>query len=284
MMNYSKKYYALVTGASSGIGKALAYELASRKIDLILVALPQTGLAEVSNEIQNRYCLDVKFYELDLTAEGSALKLYRWCSQRNVRINTLINNAGLGTQGSFEHTNLSDLETMLKLNNQALVMLAYYFLPDLKLNQPSTILNVGSLASFFSIPGKAVYSASKSFIYSFSVSLRLELRQHRISVSCLCPGGTITSDRVMENISKLRFVGTAMLQRPEEVAQEAVRQMYLGKKLIIPGWHNKLLYKTWSVLPQRFVEIMLRIIFFKNDSKEIQKMKTKAVALHAIAN
>ncbi len=283
-MNNSKKNYALVTGASSGIGKAIAHELARRKIDLILVALPQTGLPDISNEIENKYCVDVKFIELDLTEEGSARRLYNWCCQQKVRVNTLVNNAGLGTQGSFEHTSLSDLETMLKLNNQALVMLAYYFLPDLKVNQPSAILNVGSLASFMSIPGKAVYSASKSFIYSFSVSLRLELMQYRVSVSCLCPGGTITSARVMENISKLRFVGTAMLQRPEEVACEAVRQMYQGKKLIIPGWHNKLLYKTWSVLPQRLVEIILRIIFFKSYSNENRKMKRMAVVLHAITN
>jgi uncharacterized protein len=282
-MSNATKHYALVTGASSGIGKAIAYELASRKVDLILVALPQTGLPDVSDQISNEYAVDVKFYELDLTQEGSASQLYKWCGQQDLRINTLINNAGLGTQGSFEHTTVSDLETMLKLNNQVLVMLSYYFLPDLKLHQPSAILNVGSLASFMNIPGKAVYAASKSFVYSFSRSLRLEVRQHRVSVSCLCPGGTMTSDRVMKNIGKLGFAGKAMLQRPDEVAKVAVRQMYQGRKLIIPGWHNRLLYKLWMLMPQKIVDMILCLIFFKREVSVKVKSKAAAIALHAIA-
>jgi uncharacterized protein len=282
-MSNSLKQYALVTGASSGIGRAIAHELASRKVDLILVALPQTGLRDVSNHIAQEYDVDVKYCELDLTQEGSASHLYKWCSHLNVKINTLINNAGLGTQGSFENTTAADLETMLKLNNQALVMLTYYFLPDLKVNQPSNILNVGSLASFVSIPGKAVYSASKSFIYSFSLSLRIELKRHKISVSCLCPGGTITSDRVLKNIDKMRFAGRAMLQQPGEVAQEAVKQMYQGKKLIIPGWHNKFLYQLWALMPQRILDLILIIIFFKKEAVAKIKNRTTAIALHAIA-
>ena len=156
--------------------------MASKKVNLILAALPETGLPETARQISTDYNVEVKFCELDLTQEGAASYLYAWCRQQNVKI------AGLGTQSSFVNTAVSDLETMLKLNNQALVMLTYYFIPELKANRPSNILNVGSLASFMNIPGKAVYSASKSFIYSFSLSLRMELKSHKINVSCCAPG------------------------------------------------------------------------------------------------
>lgn len=258
-----KRPYALVTGASSGIGKAIALELARKSINLVLVALPEMGLSEIANQISADYHVEVKFRELDLTQEGAVSHLHTWCRQQNLQINMLINNAGIGTLGPFENTRVSDLVTMLKLNNQALVMLAYYFHSDLKSNSPANILNVGSLASFMNIPGKAVYSASKNFIYSFSLSLRMELKPHKINVSCLCPGGTITSNRVIENIGKVRFAGKALLQMPEQVAREAVSQMFQGKKLIIPGWHNRFLYNLWALLPQRFVDLILATIFFQ---------------------
>lgn len=256
-------HFTVVTGASSGIGKALAIELASRKTNLVLVALPQTGLAETAQQISKTYQVDVHCYEVDLTEDEAPRKFYHWCRIQNLKINALINNAGIGTQAAFEQTSESELETMLKLNNQALVMLVYYFLPDLKRSSPAHILNVGSLASFMNIPGKAVYSASKSFIYSFSHALRLELKQYKINVSCLCPGGTITSQRVLQNINQVQWAGRMMLQMPEEVAREAIAQMYRGKKLIIPGTQNKFLYKLWSVLPQHVVDMILSALFFR---------------------
>lgn len=263
-----KDSYAVVTGASSGIGKAIAIELANKKINLILIALPNTGLAEVAQQISSDYQVVAKYCEIDLTQEGAAKYVYEWCKQQQVKINTLVNNAGLGTQGSFENNTVTDLQVMLKLNNQALVMLAYYFLPELKLNSPSHILDVGSLASFMNIPGKAVYSASKSFIYSFSLSLRMELKPYHINVSCLCPGGTLTSERVMKNFNQVKYAGKSWLQKPACVASEAVSQLYQGKKLIIPGWHNKFLFQLQTLLPDYVVDLILTSLFFKSKENE----------------
>lgn len=273
-----KNSYAVVTGASSGIGKAIAVELASKRVNLILVALPHTGLTEVAQQISSDYSVEVKFCEIDLTQKGAARYVYEWCKGLDIRINMLINNAGLGTLGSFERSNVTDLEVMLKLNNQALVMLAYYFLPELKLNSPSNILNVGSLASFMNIPGKAVYSASKSFIYSFSRSLRMELRPYDINVSCLCPGGTLTSERVIKHFNQVKYAGKAWLQKPEQVASEAINQLYQGKKLIIPGWYNKFLYKLRALLPEFVVERMLTTLFFKDEGGK--RLNYQAPAMH----
>ena len=275
-----KQSYAVVTGASSGIGRALAIELAAKNTNLILVALPDTGLSETALQISNEYNVEVKFCELDLTKEGAAYYFFNWCKGSDVRINMLINNAGVGTQCAFENTSVSELETMLKLNNQALVMLAYYFLPELKLNSPAHILNVGSLASFMCIPGKAVYAASKSFICSFSFSLRMELRSDKINVSCLCPGATLTNERVINNIRMTGFADRGMTQYPADVAHEAVRQMFRGKKLIIPGWQNKFLYKLWAFLPQSAVDLILCGLFFSK--AKIAKMKLESTAMARI--
>jgi uncharacterized protein len=245
------------------------------------VALPQTGLPETAGQIINDHHVEVKYCELDLTDEGAIIYLYQWCRKQNSKINMLINNAGIGTHASFECTSIPELETMLKLNNHALVMLAYYFLPDLKRNRPAHILNVGSLASFMNIPGKAVYAASKSFIYSFSLSLRMELRPYEINVSCLCPGGTLTSSQSLKNMDKVRFAGKMLLQMPAQVAKEAVIEMYQRKRIIIPGWHNRFLYKLWAFLPQRIVDMILTAVFYKSDVSRKMKAKT-AIAFHAI--
>ena len=95
------------------------------------------------------------------------------------------------------------------------------------------------------------------------------------------PRGTLTSNRVLENIDKVRFAGKAMLQNPGQVAKEAIRKMYEGKKLIIPGWRNKFLYKLWALLPQRMVDLILSGMFFRKEEK--MKLRTTSIALHAIA-
>jgi short-subunit dehydrogenase len=146
---------------------------------------------------------------------------------------------------------------MMMLNNAALVMLTHQFIDQLKLNAPSYILNTGSLASFFQIPYKAVYSATKSFVYSFSASLRLELRIDKIYVSCLCPGGTLTSARFRETLSKTSGKGERFLQQPEEVAYTAVKEMLEKKFRIIPGVHNRVMLFFNDILPKKIVSWLL---------------------------
>lgn len=268
--------YALVTGASSGIGKAIAFELADRKINVLLVALPNTGLPEIAEEAEKIFGISAKYVELDLTHEGSISFLHQWCNSQNISVQILINNAGIGTQSTFEQTTLCDLETMLRLNNHALVLMSYYFLNDLKRNRESYILNVGSLASFMSIPGKAVYSATKSFIYSFTHSLRIEVKSCKVNVSCLCPGGTITSSRVQDNVSKLHGIAKGMMQQPEHVAREAVAGMFNKKMLIIPGIHNRFIYFLWKMLPGWIVDKITRAIFFGSHEYKYQGQQANA--------
>jgi short-subunit dehydrogenase len=262
----SDRNYALVTGASAGIGKAIAFELARRKINLLLVALPSTGLDEVADEIIAQHQVDVRVFECDLTEPDAPQRVRAWAVIPGVAIRVLVNNAGVGSQHAFEETPETLMHTMLKLNNHALVMMTHYILPELKRNAPSYMLNLGSLASFMAIPGKSVYSATKSFIYSFSRSLRLELQPYGVSVSCLCPGATSTSTSAIENYHKVRYKTKSFLQSADAVAREGVAQMFNGKGRIITGTHNKIFFRLSKWLPAFLVNFTLTKLFHRRNS------------------
>lgn len=277
----SDKNFALVTGASAGIGKAIAFELAKRKINLLLVALPSTGLAEVAEEVFKQHDVEVRIFECDLTEPDAPKRVLHWAAVPGVAIRVLVNNAGVGSQHAFEETPESLMHTMLKLNNHALVMMTHYILPELKRNAPSYMLNLGSLASFMAIPGKSVYSATKSFIYSFSRSLRLELAPDGVSVSCLCPGATSTSSSAIENYHKVRYKAKSFLQSADAVAREGVEGMFNGKGRIITGTHNKIFFQLSKWLPAFLVNFTLTKLFHRR-KKELEPLRRELSPLDEV--
>ena len=253
--------YAMVTGASSGIGRAIAEELAKKGIGLILVALPQTGLELVARQLSKKYGVEVLTFGVDLTLPDAPFKLFSACQAKNLNIEILVNNAGFGNLELFENSDLKELNQMMILNNQAVVGLTHLFIPILKKNKPSYILNLGSLASFFKIPYKAVYSATKSFVFSFSAALRQELKPVNISVSCLCPGSTLTSERVQDIIQRTSGKSPLFIQSPQIVAQWAIKKLFEGQFKIVPGFHNRILLAVYSMLPEIFTEKILLKLF-----------------------
>jgi uncharacterized protein len=253
--------FALITGASSGIGKAIAREFAGRGINVALVALPGTGTFDVAQEITDEFNVRAVTFEVDLTASDSVSGLYDWTINQRINIQYLVNNAGFGNLTSLENTDPSVIRNMMLLNNFALVMLTQVFLSDMKRMEQSYILNVGSLASFIPIPNKTVYSATKSFVYGFTSSLRLELRKETVSVSCLAPGATVTSAAAQERLGNVVKKPGFLGQSAADVARTAVTQLFRRKALIIPGWHNKLTYVLWNVLPRMVAERIVVALF-----------------------
>ncbi len=267
-MAFYQKNYALVTGASSGIGKAIAEELASQKINLVLIALPGTGLEETAEKIASDHHVSVLHYAIDLTEQSASNKILQWCKAHGVVVRILVNNAGIGNISNLEDSRPETLSNIMLLNNHALTMITYAFLRSMKHSSPSYIMNVGSLASFLPIPRKAVYAASKSFVYAFSCSLSNELRGTGVSVSCLCPGGTLTSHNVMMNTCNTSYKGKFFLQTANEVAKEAITGMFRKKRRIIPGWPNKFLFLLWTILPYNAASAILIMIFDKQKTQE----------------
>jgi uncharacterized protein len=255
--------FVLITGASAGIGKALAVEFAKRGKNLLLISLPETGLEKLANELTNRFNIVAKWYCVDLTVAKAPIDVFSWCQRNSFLVDTLINNAGFGNLDSFEKTNAEVLNNMMMLNNSSVVKLTHVFIPELKKFKQSYLMNVGSLASFMPIPNKSLYAATKSFVYSFSQSLFYELRHLNIHVGCLCPGGTLT-ERIRLDLAKQKLKRASFCQFPEEVAKYAVDKMYAKKFRIIPGWRNRILFWLSQLLPE-FIKIQIIEMAFKTD-------------------
>jgi hypothetical protein len=260
------KEYTLITGASSRIGKALAFRCAERKMNLVLVALPCTGLRETAGEISEAYGTDVKIYEADLTENSIAEKIHTWCEEEKIQIKYLINNAGMGYADTFENMKMNFFNKMMKLNMNAVVAMTHAFIPDLKKISGAGILNVSSMASMLPIPNKSVYAASKSFVLSFSRAMNQELKSHNIHVSCLCPGAVPTSEQVKERMKNGGWLHKLFSSKAMTVAEKAVRQFLKEKTLIIPNYADNIVFQISKLIPANIrIALMGRIMGFNKN-------------------
>ena len=262
------RIYTLITGAGAGIGKALAMECASRKMNLLIVSLPGSELENTVTEIKTKYNVVCNGLGIDLSKPDSFCKVYKWIKENNFSINILINNVGVGSKGDFENTETMFYEKQLQLNIHAVTMLTSLLLDDLKANAPSHIMNTGSMGGFYMIPGKTVYAASKAYVYFFSRSLRLELKPHGVLVSVLCPGGTDSNENTIAINKELKGIAKRSILMPEHVAKEAIDRMLQGKARIIPGFINKLSYHLSRLVPEFIQQLII-----SNAFKHVEKHK-----------
>jgi uncharacterized protein len=245
------KLYTLITGGSEGIGKALAAECASRKMNLILAALPDTHLKETAQALRSEYRVDVIPIGIDLTEMEAPKKIWTFCRDKNLTVNILINNAGVAGSTFFEMASPDYIDLRIQLNIRALVMLTRLFLPELKKLERAYILNVSSMSAFYPIPFKSIYSASKAFVLNFSKAVREELKGSTVSVSILCPSGVRTNVQSFSRIDSHGAFGKLSQVPADAIAHFSLKKLLKGKKLIIPGHFNRLLYFLGRLLPER---------------------------------
>jgi uncharacterized protein len=241
--------YTLITGASQGFGKALAIEYAKKGMNLVLVALPNSGLDTLSGFLKSNFQVDVLFFEMDLSSKENCIRLYQAVKNESVSIKYLINNAGMLSKGLFENMSEDYFLTQINANVATPTLLTKLFMEDFKKNAPSGILNVSSMASFFHLPKKQVYGGTKAYLLSFSKSLRKELKPHHISVSIVCPGGMNTTTGLCMQNRKLDWVSRQSILDPEDVAKITIQQFEKGKEVIIPGGVNKMFMLLDALLP-----------------------------------
>jgi len=233
--------YALITGGSKGIGKAIAHNLATKKINLLLIARSENLLSEIADDLPKKYGIEVKYLCVDLANENAAEIIFDWVIKNNIQINILINNAGYGLSGNFEKYTAQAHVEMMNVNMTALVKLTSLFLPMLRRQDNSYILNVASSAAYQAVPYLSTYAASKSFVLSFSRALRHELRKTSISVTCISPGGTDTDFANRADIGKKAIkAGEKLNMTATKVASIAVDSMFNKKREVITGFVNKL--------------------------------------------
>jgi len=247
--------YALITGASRGIGLAIADELARRKFDLLLVARSEATLVQESQRLAATYGVQAHFLAVDLAEPGAAQQVLDWCSKDDYAVQLLVNNAGYGLSGPFESHALTEHLNMLAVNNTALIELCYLFLPQLRQQSRAYILNIGSSAAYQAIPRLSLYAASKSLVLQFSRGLAQELKRSPVTVTCVCPGATDTGfvDRAQIG-DKGRKAAKRVNMTPAEVARQAVEATLSGQTEVVTGALNKVGKLIAWLLPKGIVE------------------------------
>jgi short-subunit dehydrogenase len=237
--------FALITGASRGLGMAFARALAERQCNLVLVARSSEPLHAFANELRRSSPVAVIAIQADLSSSGAGQILAEQLSRGDIPIDLLVNNAGFGLRGEFRDLSLPRQMEMLRLNNEAIVELTYSLLPGMLERRQKGIINISSTAGFQPIPFASAYSATKAFLTTFSLALEQELHSVGVTVVTVCPGRL----RKTENESA-RAPGkwAGIYQSPEQVVEEALRVLANGGGLTVPGALNK-----FSVFAQRLI-------------------------------
>ena len=242
---------ALVTGGSSGIGAAIARDLAARGCDLVLTARRKDALDEVA-----RSCAGVKvdIVTCDLGAPGGAARVWDEATA-NSNVDILINNAGFGAFRPFAITEWTRDAEMLELNITALVDLSKRFV-SARAGERGYLVNIASIGAYQSVPNMAIYAASKAFVRNFTEALHDELRGSQLSATCVCPGGTRTAFHEAAGAGDYSWIANASMMTADEVARASVRAMLKRKRTVIPGLINKISCFGVRLVPRRFASWM----------------------------
>jgi short-subunit dehydrogenase len=245
--------WALVTGASAGIGEAIARELARRRWNLVLTARRHERLESLAEELRRAHGIATRTLAIDLAEPSAPAVMAASLSAQGIPIDLLVNNAGYGLPGFYHKTAWSDQARFLQVMLTAPCELAHRFLPRMRERRRGFVLNVASLAGL--IPGSAgntLYGAVKAFLVSFSQSLALENRDLGIKVSALCPGFTYSE---FHDVSRARHLVEQlpkwMWMSAEEVARRGLDALFAGKVVYVPGVVNRVLRFLAKHLPDR---------------------------------
>lgn len=245
----------LVTGASGGIGQAMAQIFAKAREDLILVARRKNKLEEFAEELMSDYGIQVDTISMDLSAQDAASTLYEKVQASGREVDILVNNAAAIETGDFADMQPERLEQLITLNISTLTLLTRLFLSDMLARNKGRILNVSSMGAFGPIPGMACYAASKAFVLSFTESLVEELVGTDVTATVLCPGFTKT-EMAMDGLKNLSFelgnLPHLFMAEPDKVAQAGVDACLKGVAVEVPGVANKMAF-LWNQTQPRWL-------------------------------
>ena len=252
------KKVALITGASSGIGKELAKIHAEKGGDLILVARRENKLFQLKKEIEQKFNVKVEVISKDLSNAEAPKEIYHELNEKGIKIDYLINNAGFGGHGKFHERIWEDDLAMINLNIIALTALSNFFLPDFVKRNSGKILNVSSTASFMPGPLQAVYFATKAYVTFFSNAIAEELHDTNVTVTTLMPGATETEFAKVSNMDK-----TALFDKTfsaSSVALDGYNGMINGKLDVVSGLNTmqKVMLKMIPFTPKKLVLKQMR--------------------------
>ena len=245
----------LITGASSGIGKELAYVYARKNYNLIITARRKKRLEAIKKDIQSVYDVSVDVFEMDLSENHNAEKLYNKISDEALQVDVLINNAGFGIKGKFLETDIQKEEDMLVLNMIALTRLTRLFGKDMMDREDGHIINVSSTAAFQPVPWMAAYAASKAYVLSFSEAIAYEMKNKNIRVTVICPGATQSEFAEVAGFNPEKNI-TTNGPASREVAEFTYKMMEKGKVTAIHGLKNRMMTLGVNFTPRKLATMM----------------------------
>ena len=250
MISEWKGKWALVTGASAGIGVALAEELAIGGTHLVLTARRLDRLQEVAENLRKRHGVQALVFAADLTRRDAPASIYEFCRQKGLRIDLLVNNAGFGQYGEVPQVQTQRLLDMVEVNCTAVVHLTRLFLPEMVARRGGDILILASTAAFQAVPYISTYAATKAFDLYFAEGLAEEMKPHGIRVCALCPGSTESEFHAVAGQEQF----TAKNQEPaDKVARTGLKALVAGKSYVICGVGNYLGAHSQRLVPRRVV-------------------------------
>jgi short-subunit dehydrogenase len=247
-----KNCNALITGASAGIGREFARQLAASARSMILVARRDERLIELAEQMQREHPkLVVHIQKVDLADFGQVRGFLEWLDHEKLEVDLLINNAGLGDSGPFAQSDPDRNREMMIVNVATLTLITRNLVPQMIANRRGAILNVSSSAGFLPIPGSAVYAATKAYVTSFSEALRAELHETGVSVCTLCPGPVVTEfQQVAKREGVQPDIGPRFLVvTVEQVVRDGLAALEANRPLVIPGFAMKLLMLLARLMP-----------------------------------
>jgi short-subunit dehydrogenase len=219
----------------------------------LLVALPDTGLPAVADELSRLYDVDSEYWEIDLSDRESVTTFVQSVRDSHRTVELLVNNAGIGGTTPFATQRPERQTAMIDVNVGALTLLTRLMLPHLLGNERAYILNVASLAGWYPSPGMAVYAATKAYVISFSLALQNELADTCVSVSVLCPSGVVTKEAVVKALSDQGCWGRATSRYPDQLARFAITRAYRRQRILVPGLMNRMLRIAGRLTPLRML-------------------------------
>lgn len=242
----------MITGASSGIGLEMAKMLAKKNYNLILIARSEQRLNQIQKELTEKHNVVIQIMLIDLAEKNAAQDIYNQVKENNWQVAGLINNAGFGDYGNFVEMPLNNDEEMIAVNVTALVGLTKLFASDMVKNKVGRIMNVASILSFLPFPYYSVYSATKSFVLSFTETIAAELSSSGVIVTALCPG-TIETAFHTENMRKTNAMKSNKPMSAERVAKDGVDLFLNGKGKKIVGFKNWFISNLPRFIPDKLM-------------------------------
>jgi hypothetical protein len=264
----SSKRFALITGGSSGIGLAIAHELARRKFSLLLVSNQETALQESKTAIEKQHEITCYTYCIDLALPDAPKRVYEYCTLQQIEVEILVNNAGILLFSELVAADPDKLDSILQLHVTLPTKMCNCFGRQMVSRGRGHILNVSSISSVMPYPGISVYGPTKTYLRYFSRALRSEMKIYGVNVTCLIPGATATALYDPNRVNLPLALKLGVMKSPAYVARKAVRRLFKRKAECIPGFLNKVIMVLMPLIPMRVIHWVHRHSDFLEKGKK----------------